>query len=418
MVENGSWVDARIDHADPTRLPLAKPDVRSMLRPLGPIVVFCAGNFPLAFSVAGGDTASALAAGNPVLVLAHYAHPGTAELVGSAIQDAASKLALPDGVFSLLYDSGHEVARNLVRHPLVRGVCFTGSRAGGMTLMEIASSRPEPIPFYAEMSSINPVFVLPSILKADCETVAKNLHECATLGVGQFCTNPGVVVTIGDSEAFLSRFTELMANTAAGTMLNRHIVDSYHRAVSKRSLQSNVRVRWSAPPVAVDHAQACSAGTAVFETDVLSWIEDPALQDEIFGPAILLIRGESRSDILEIARSLDGNLTATILGTAEDLLEFSDLLALLEKKVGRILFNSFPTGVEVCEAMVHGGSYPATLDSRSTSVGGRAILRFARPVCYQSFPESSLPPELQDANPLGIWRLEDGRHVQPRTAKE
>jgi NADP-dependent aldehyde dehydrogenase len=418
MIDNGSWVDARIDHGDPARAPAPKPDVRSMLRPLGPIVVFCASNFPLAFSVAGGDTASALAAGNPVIVLAHYAHPGTAELAGIAIQEAASTLGLPEGVFSLLYDSGHTVAKNLVRHPSVRGVGFTGSRSGGMTLMEIASSRPEPIPFYAEMSSVNPVFVLPSALKSGCETIAKGLHESATLGVGQFCTSPGVVVTIGDAETFLTRFTELMSKTAPGTMLNRHIVDSYGRAVKKRSTQSNISVRWSARSANEDQLQRCLAGTAVFETDVRSWVADPDLQDEIFGPATLIVRGEQHSDFLEITRSLDGNLTATILGSEDDLVEFSDLIAILEKKVGRILFNNFSTGVEVCEAMVHGGLYPATSDSRSTSVGGRAILRFTRPVCYQNFPNLALPPELQDANPMGIWRMEDGRHTQPKCANE
>jgi NADP-dependent aldehyde dehydrogenase len=201
-------------------------------------------------------------------------------------------------------------------------------------------------------------------------------------------------------------------------MLNRHIVDSYYRAVKKRSTQSNISVRWSASSASEDRKHACSAGTAVFETDVPSWVEDPDLQDEIFGPATLIVRGESRSDLLQIAQSLDGNLTATILGNADDLLEFSDLVAILEKKVGRILFNNFPTGVEVCEAMVHGGSYPATSDSRSTSVGGRAILRFTRPVCYQNFPDSALPPELQETNPLGIWRMEDGRHAQPKSANE
>jgi NADP-dependent aldehyde dehydrogenase len=418
MIDNGSWVDARIDHGDPTRALAPKPDVRSMLRPLGPIVVFCASNFPLAFSVAGGDTASALASGNPVIVLAHYAHPGTAELVGTAIRDAASALGLPDGVFSLLYDSGHAVAKNLVRHPSVRGVGFTGSRSGGMTLMEIASSRPEPIPFYAEMSSVNPVFVLPSALKSGGETIAKGLHESATLGVGQFCTSPGVVVTIGDAETFLTRFTELMSKTAPGTMLNRHVVESYSRAVKKRSTQSNISVRWSARSASEDPAQGCLAGTAVFETDVRSWVADPDLQDEIFGPATLIVRGEQHNDFLQIAQSLDGNLTATVLGTEDDLVEFSDLIAILEKKVGRILFNNFPTGVEVCESMVHGGLYPATSDSRSTSVGGRAILRFTRPVCYQNFPDSALPPELQDENPLGIWRIEDGRHTQPNRANE
>jgi len=223
-----------------------------------------------------------------------------------------------------------------------------------MTLMEIANSRPEPIPFYAEMSSVNPVFVLPSALKSGSEAIAKGLHESVTLGVGQFCTSPGVVVTIGDTEKFTARFTELMSGTPPGTMLNPHILNSYHRAVKERLAQSNITVRWSASSANEGHDQACSAGTAVFETDVRSWVEDPDLQDEIFGPATLIVRGESHDDFLEIARSLDGNLTATILGTEADLREFSDLISILEKKVGRILFNNFPTGVEVWEAMVHG----------------------------------------------------------------
>jgi alpha-ketoglutaric semialdehyde dehydrogenase len=413
MAQNASWADARIDHADPTRAPLAKPDVRSMLRPLGPIAVFCASNFPLAFSVAGGDTASALAAGNTVIVLAHYAHPGTAELAGTAIRNAALKHGLPEGVFSLLYDAGHDVAKALVGHPGVKGGGFTGSRVGGMALLNVANSRPDPIPFFAEMSSVNPVFILPGALDSGSEAIAKGLHESATLGVGQFCTNPGVVIISGDAEAFVSRYVKLMSTTPAGIMLNRHIAGSYRRAVSARSLRPNVKVSWTAEANA---SQAeCSAGTAVFETDAQSWLRDSSLQDEIFGPATLMVRAGSQEDLLQIAQSLEGNLTATILGNSEDLVKYSDLISVIEKKVGRVLFNAYPTGVEVCEAMVHGGPYPATSEGRSTSVGGRAILRFARPVCYQNFPDLALPPELQEANPLGIWRMEDGKYLQPRS---
>jgi NADP-dependent aldehyde dehydrogenase len=413
MLEDGSWVDARIDHADSARTPVPKPDVRSMLRPLGPIAIFCASNFPLAFSVAGGDTVSALASGNPVIVLAHYSHPGTAEFAGTAIRDAALKHGLPEGVFSLLYDSGHDVAQALVTHPLVKGVGFTGSRTGGMALMKLASSRTEPIPFYAEMSSVNPVFILPSALKSRSNFVAEDLHVSATLGVGQFCTNPGVIVTMGDSSEFVSRFTDLMAKKDSGVMLNRNIAASYRRAIFDRSAQSNVRVRWMAPSAAEISQNDCSAGTAVFEIDAQSWLANLVLQDEVFGPATLLVHAESREDLLEIARRMHGNLTATILGTAEDLCEFSDLSSILETKVGRLIFNGSPTGVEVCEAMVHGGPYPATSDGRSTSVGGRAIFRFTRPVCFQNFPDVCLPPELQESNPMGIWRMEDGRHIQP-----
>lgn len=411
IAETASWVDARIDRADPGRLPVPKPDVRSMLRPLGPTAVFCASNFPLAFSVAGGDTASALASGNTVVVLAHYAHPGTAELAGTAIRDAARKHGLPEGVFSLLFDSGHRVAQSLVAHPVVKAGGFTGSRAGGLALLKVANSRRDPIPFYAEMSSINPVFVLPGALASNGESLAKGLHESATLGVGQFCTNPGVVVAMGDSDAFVARFVELMSTTNSGVMLNRNIASSYKRAVSQRALQSNVKVRWSA--AAKVSELECSAGTAVFETDARNWLEHPELQDEIFGPATLLVRTESHEDLLDIARGLDGNLTATILGTEEDLRKFSELALIVQQKVGRILFNGFPTGVEVCEGMVHGGPYPATSDGRSTSVGGRAILRFTRPVCYQNCPNAALPPELQEENPLRIWRMEDSKQVQP-----
>ncbi len=413
MVEDGSWVDARIDRADSARIPVPKPDVRSVLRPLGPIAVFCASNFPLAFSVAGGDTVSALASGNPVIVLAHYSHPGTAEFAGIAIRDAALKHGFPEGVFSLLYDSGHEVAQALVTHALVKGVGFTGSRTGGTALMKLASFRPEPIPFYAEMSSVNPVFILPSALKSRTDIIAEDLHVSATLGVGQFCTNPGVIVTMGDSGEFVSRFTELMAKKGSGVMLNRNIAASYRRAISERSAQQNVRVRWTAPNVAGISQNVCSVGTAVFEITAQTWLANRMFQDEVFGPATLVVHAESREDLLEIARRMDGNLTATILSTADDLRDFSDLASILETKVGRLIFNGSPTGVEVCEAMVHGGPYPATSDGRSTSVGGRAIFRFTRPVCFQNFPDAGLPPELQESNPLRLWRMEDGRYVHP-----
>jgi len=413
MVEEGSWVDARIDRGNAARTPTPRPDVRSMLRPLGPIAVFCASNFPLAFSVAGGDTASALASGNPVIVLAHYSHPGTAEIAGTAIRDAALEHNLPEGVFSLLYDAGHDVAHALVKHPGIKGAGFTGSHAGGMALVRTANSRSEPIPFFAEMGSVNPVFILPNALKSRSQVIAKDLHASATTGVGQFCTNPGVVMTIGESDSFVSQFSELMANTPPAVMLNRNIADSYHRGVLARSAQSNVKVRTLVPASVDSSFPDCQGGTAVFETDAESWLSDATLRKEVFGPAILFVHAKHHEDLLKIASDMEGNLTATILGDAEDIAEFSALAAILERKVGRVLFNGFPTGVEVCESMVHGGPYPATSDGRSTSVGGRAILRFTRPVCYQNFPDTALPPELQEANPLGIRRMEDGRYVQP-----
>ncbi|HEV2423799.1 MAG TPA: aldehyde dehydrogenase (NADP(+)) [Terriglobia bacterium] len=415
IIEEGSWVDARIDHGDPARKPVAKPDVRSMLEPLGPVAVFGASNFPLAFSVAGGDTASALAAGNPVIALAHYSHPGTAELAGMAIRDAASERGLPAGVFSLLFDGTQAVGKALVEHPAVKAVGFTGSRAGGTALGRLAAGRPEPIPFYAEMSSVNPVFILPSALESRAEALAKDLHASVTLGVGQFCTNPGVVVTMGRPEAFTSKLAALMNQTAAEPMLNRNIAAAYRRAVSERSAHSQVRSRQAEPrtaqagPKDAQNRPDCRSRAALFETDAATFIENPELQAEIFGPATLLVTAGNREDLLNVARRMGGNLTATIHGTEQDLREFADLIAFLETRVGRIIFNGFPTGVEVCDAMVHGGPYPSTSDGRSTSVGGRAILRFTRPVAYQDFPESALPPELRDINPLGIRRQVDGK---------
>jgi NADP-dependent aldehyde dehydrogenase len=412
IVDEGSWVDARIDSADPARQPIPKPDIRSMLRPLGPVVIFGASNFPLAFSVAGGDTASAFAAGNPVIVLAHYSHPGTAELAGIAIRDAASDLGFPEGVFSLLYDSGHEIARALVAHPYIKSAGFTGSRSGGTALLKIATSRPEPIPFYAEMSSINPVFVLPNALKSRAESLAKGLHGSVTLGVGQFCTNPGVVITAGDDSSLISQLAALMTGTQPAAMLNPRISSSYREAVSGRIGRKNVIARVAQEDAAEKAGKLCQAAPALFETDAKSWLADDTLHAEIFGPSTIVVHAGGREDLLEIARKLEGDLTATIHGTEEDLRDNAELIAILETKVGRILFNGFPTGVEVCQAMVHGGPYPATSDSRTTSVGGRAMLRFARPVCYQDFPESALPDELRTANPLGILRLVDGRYVR------
>jgi alpha-ketoglutaric semialdehyde dehydrogenase len=418
ILDEGSWVDARIDFADPARQPVPKPDVRSMLRPLGPIVVFGASNFPLAFSVAGGDTASAFAAGNPVIVLAHYSHPGTAELVGMAIRDAVSELGLPEGVFSLLYDSGYEVAQALVAHPHIKGGGFTGSRSGGTALLKIANSRPEPIPFFAEMSSVNPVFVLPNALKSCSESLAKGLHGSVTLGVGQFCTNPGVVVTTGDDANFVSQLATLMSETRPGAMLNRRISSSYESAVSERMTHKSVTVRAAQKAVIEEAGKKCQASAALFETDAKSWLADETLHSEIFGPTTIIVHAGGKQDLLEIARKLEGNLTATIHGTEDDLRDNADLIAALETKVGRILFNGFPTGVEVCQAMVHGGPYPATSDSRTTSVGARAILRFARPVCFQDFPETALPDELKTANPLGILRLVGGRYIREMEQKQ
>jgi NADP-dependent aldehyde dehydrogenase len=408
LVEEGSWVDARIDQADPQRKPAPKPDVRSLLRPLGPVVVFCASNFPLAFSVAGGDTASALAGGNPVIVKAHHAHPGTAELVGTAVCDAARECDIPEGTFSLLYGSGTEIGMALVNHPLVKAGGFTGSRAGGQALMRAAAQRPEPIPLYAEMSSINPVFLLPGALRGNLDQLATGLHTSVTLGAGQFCTNPGLVLLPdgADARTFADKLAALMANSAPFTMLTSGISSAYQTGVSMHASRAGVKT--IVKPTQAKGIGACQSEAALFQTDVGSFLADAVLSAEIFGPATLLVTHAGREELLEVARRLEGHLTATVHGTEADLKEYSDLLSILETRVGRLVFNGFPTGVEVCHAMVHGGPYPATSDGRSTSVGTRAITRFTRAVCYQGFPDSSLPDELRNSNPLGIWRMLDG----------
>jgi 2,5-dioxopentanoate dehydrogenase len=411
-VEEGSWIDARIDQADPTRQPLPKPDVRSLLKPLGPVVVFCASNFPLAFSVAGGDTASAFAAGCPVIVKAHHAHPGTAEMVGQAVREAALACDLPEGVFSLLYGAGSEVGVALIRHPLVKAGGFTGSRAAGRALFDAASSRPEPIPFYAEMSSVNPVFILPRAMRERSEQIAVGLHASVTLGAGQFCTKPGLVFTAADaiSKSFVKRLEALMSANTAFTMLTPGICSTYEKGVSLRRGQDFVEtLALPELPERVDASEGCHAMAALFETDARSYLANPDLSAEVFGPSTLLISYDGREQMLELARGLEGHLTATIHGTEDDLREHEELLAVLERKVGRIVVNGFPTGVEVCHAVVHGGPYPATSDGRSTSVGTRAIYRFTRQVCYQGFQDFGLPDELKNGNPLGIWRLVDGQ---------
>lgn len=407
VAEEGSWVNARIDLADADRKPVPKPDIRSMLQPLGPVVVFGASNFPLAFSVAGGDTASALAAGNPVIVKAHAAHPGTSELVGRAIQDSVRECGLPEGVFALLFDRGFEIGTALVKHPLVKAGGFTGSAPAGRALMDLAASRPVPIPFYAEMSSTNPVFVLPGALRERAGNIAAGLHASFTLGAGQFCTKPGMVFLPkgSDAESFTDSLRQLVAGSAPFHLLTDTIHSGYDSAIARRKTQAAVALIAEGSPVGP--AAGFAACSVLFETDAASFLASE-LGGEVFGPTTLLVRHSGRDQLLSIARSLQGHLTATIHGTEEDLREFADLIAILETKVGRLIFNGFPTGVEVSHAMVHGGPYPSTSDGRSTSVGTRAIFRFARLVCYQGFPDHALPDELKDANPLAIWRMING----------
>ncbi|MBP7950907.1 MAG: aldehyde dehydrogenase (NADP(+)) [Verrucomicrobiales bacterium] len=405
LVEEGSWCEARIDHGDPGRQPLPKPDLRSLLRPVGPTAVFCASNFPLAYSVAGGDTASAFAAGCPVIVKAHSSHPGTAELVGLAVSAAVRDCGLHEGAFSLLFGPGRAVGQALVAHPSVKAVGFTGSRAGGRALMDLAAQRPEPIPVYAEMSSINPVFLLPDALAQHGSQIAAGLHASVTNGVGQFCTNPGLIVALRGPalDAFTTELANLISGTPPAVMLNRSICRAFHQGTDRLAEHPQVQTQARA-----GNGAAGTGSAALFTTTAEAFLEDPRLAEEVFGPATLLVIAEKPEDFLRIAAALEGQLTATLHGSPAEMARHTDLLATLERKAGRLLAGGFPTGVEVCPSMVHGGPYPATADGRSTAVGTQAIFRFTRAVCFQNFPDALLPPELQETNPLGIWRLVDG----------
>jgi len=407
LLREGSWVSARIDRAIPDRKPVPKPDIRRILIPIGPVAVFSASNFPLAFSVAGGDTASALAAGCPVVVKAHPAHPRTSELVASAIDRASQKTGMPRGVFSLIQSSRNEISLEIVKHPFAKAVAFTGSLRAGRALFDAATARPEPIPVYAEMGSTNPVFLLPGALKERGETIAQGMAASVTLGGGQFCTSPGLSFGIEGSAlaGFSDKLSKLIAETPPPTLLHTGISQAFEGGVDRWSEILGVHsVRSSSP----SDSNLKQARPTSFMTDIQTFEKNPELAEELFGPSTLVVRCGSAEDLERVARGLHGHLTATIHGTAEDLREYAGLVSILENKVGRLLFNGFPTGVEVCPSMQHGGPYPATTDSRTTSVGTDAILRFARPLAYQNFPESSLPLALRNANPLGIWRLIDG----------
>jgi NADP-dependent aldehyde dehydrogenase len=407
VVEEGSWVNARIDPAQPDRKPLPRSDIRSMMRPLGPVAVFGASNFPLAFSVAGGDTAAAFAAGNPVIVKAHHAHPGTSEMVGQVIARSVRECGLPQGVFALLFGAGSEIGVALVEHPVIKAVGFTGSLAGGKALMKRAAARPEPIPCFMEMSSVNPVFVLPEALYSRGEEIARGLFASFTLGVGQFCTKPGLVFLPRDvtGNILVAELKAQVEKAGAAAMLTEGIAKSYRSGIAGRQAQSSVETVAQAPS---DGAGNCYSAPVVLEIAAKNLIHEPELATEVFGPSTLVIRYDSRGELLELARSLEGQLTATLHGSDRDLADFADLIAILERKAGRLIVNGFPTGVEVCHAMVHGGPYPATSDSRATSVGTYSIYRFVRPVCYQDFPRAALPDELKNENSLGILRLVDG----------
>ncbi len=409
IVKEGSWVDARIDTALPERKPLPRPDIRRMLGPIGPVAVFGASNFPLAFSVAGGDTASALAAGNPVVVKGHPAHPGTSELVASAIVKAVKAQGLPAGTFSLLQGAAPEVSIAVVKHPATCAVGFTGSERAGRALFDAAAQRPDPIPVYAEMGSTNPVFILPSaIQQAKASALAEALFKSVTLGVGQFCTCPGLVFAVesDDLRSFAAKLVECFEQGAPGTMLNAGVAKGYADRFRSASQAKDVSVHQSSQTAASERTEG---RPGVILTDAAGWLANHTLHEEIFGPATVVVRCSSPAEVMQCAAKLAGTLTATIHGSADELASQTALVDLLAGKAGRLIFNGFPTGVEVGYAMHHGGPYPATTDAKFTSVGSAAILRFARPVCYQNFPDALLPEELRNANPSGIMRNVDGR---------
>ncbi|MBV4476805.1 aldehyde dehydrogenase (NADP(+)) [Pseudomonas botevensis] len=406
-VRAGEWLDVRVDPAQPQRQPMPRSDLRQRQIPLGPVAVFGASNFPLAFSVAGGDTASALAAGCPVIVKAHGAHPGTSELVGRAVTRAVKACGLPEGVFSLLYGSGRDVGIALVTDPRIKAVGFTGSRSGGLALCQAAQARPEPIPVYAEMSSINPVLLFPAALQNRAEGLAQGFVASLTLGAGQFCTNPGLVIAQQGPalDSFVAAAARLIKVCAAQTMLTPGIFNAYEAGVSLLAENAWAQVV-TAGQIGTGPNQ-CQAH--LFITNASDFLADHTLQVEAFGAASLIVQCASDDEIRQVTEHLEGQLTATLHLDDADLEQARKLLPILERKAGRLLVNGWPTGVEVCDAMVHGGPFPATSDARSTSVGTAAILRFLRPVCYQDFPDSLLPAALKHDNPLQLRRLLDGQ---------
>ena len=408
LLREGSWCDARIDTALPERSPLPRPDLRRVLVPIGPVVVFGASNFPLAFSVAGGDTASALAAGCPVVVKGHPAHPGTGELVAGAVASAVRLCGLPAGVFSFLQGSAHALGTALVRHPGVKAVGFTGSHRGGRALMDAAHSRPEPVPVFAEMSSLNPVFLLPGALGERTHQIAEGLKNSLTMGVGQFCTKPGLIFALSGSatDSLKEALAVALRASAPGTLLHPGIRDAYAASIDAALKVAGVSLL--AQSEKEEDPARTQARPVMLVTNAETFRTNPSLRAEMFGPAGLLVETADLAELLELASGLEGQLTATIHAAESDLPQMRELAGVLERKAGRLLMNGFPTGVEVSPAMQHGGPYPATSDSRFTSVGTAAILRWVRPVCYQNLPDVALPPELKNNNPLNLMRLVNG----------
>ncbi|MBT0772771.1 aldehyde dehydrogenase (NADP(+)) [Kineosporia sp. J2-2] len=407
VLREDSWIGARIEPPLPGRTPLPRPDLRQRKIPLGPVAVFGASNFPLAFSVAGGDTVSALAAGCPVIVKAHSSHPGTSELVGRSVQAAVAESGLPEGVFSLLFGGGSTLGTALVSDPRVRAVGFTGSRAGGLALVATAAARPVPIPVYAEMSSVNPVFLLPGALAAAPEELGRAFVASLTTGTGQLCTSPGLVFALDSPylERFLASAAEAVRATGAAPMLSRGICSSYDEGVRRRASRPDVT---EVAAGGRDDSIDAEGVTHLFTTTGSAFLADTSLHEEVFGASSLVVRIMDDEELPRVVEALEGQLTATVHATDDDLGLARELLPTLELKAGRLIFNGWPTGVDVGHAMVHGGPYPSTSDGRSTSVGTLAIERFLRPVAYQDLPAGLRPAGLDDANELGIVRQLDG----------
>lgn len=409
VLREGSWVEAVIDTEMHERKPLARPDLRKMLVPIGPVAVFGASNFPFAFSTAGGDTASALATGNPVVVKAHDSHLGTNELVAFAINNAAKKCNMPDGVFSFIIGEGPVTGIQLVKHEGIKAVGFTGSFNAGMAIYKTAcNDRKTPIPVFAEMSSINPVLLLPEKLKSD-ENVAAELSASVTLGAGQFCTNPGLLFLIEDesSATFIRKLADSISSSPAAAMLNQNICRSYYKGREIIAKQKGVNILFEGE----DASAAYKASAFLTQVSAEDFISNPDLQNEVFGPSSLIVLCKSKKQLLQALQSLHGQLTATIFADISDLENFAHCIDALSNKVGRIVYNGVPTGVEVSHAMVHGGPFPATTNANSTSVGSDAIKRFVRPICLQDCPEALLPAALQNNNPLKIMRKLNGRYT-------
>ena len=405
VAREGSFLEPRLDPPLPSR-PVPRPDLRAQYVPVGPVAVFGASNFPLAFSVAGGDSASAFAAGCPVIVKAHNAHPGVSELVAGAVRRAICTHRLPEGVFSMLFGVDNGIGQALVADVRVKAVGFTGSRAGGMALMRIAAQRAEPSFVHAEMSSVNPMIVLPGALRQRGAALAKGFVASLTVGAGQFCTNPGLLLALEgpELEAFTAHAAAQVNGSGASTMLTGFIHGAYVSGLSQRCTMAGVTVLARGA-----RADGWRSQPALLSAQAETVLGDPNLQEELFGPASVLVRCRDLAQLRQVMESLEGQLTASVHMEAADLELARELLPVLERKAGRLIFNGFPTGVEVSHAMVHGGPFPATSDPRFTSVGTLAIRRFLRPVCYQDMPAALLPPALRDGNPLGLWRLKNGR---------